>query len=412
MRRSTIVRTAYEFFHNTVGTTVDATVANARALRRDSDSMNGIFRTVYNKLAQADGDHWRRYWERRVSQNGLDPAALEASLRRIPFAVSQVDRWELLKLHLKAHPTSRRLRFHQDVDENQPCYLRGAGSDCVRHLFGRCGVVGRIRSTLDLRFSNASGRGFEQHCLIGVEDASETAIVLRFNTTVLRVRSLCAKAAFNNQQVLVRHACFLFSSPALRGGKPTLSRAQRRQARMAPPAERPGFCLYRCDGAARGQGTRATCCGAAWGAVFFGLQSMGRENVPELEAWGFLGRDLSNNIAEYRGLLACLDHALQTGCTAICVQTDSMLIAKQVNCTWACRSDALRPLLAMAWQRISVLRSKHVQLIVEHIYRNFNKTADALANHAIDTGTSSEWNGASVSRSDGARSERRMRVGQ
>ncbi len=118
--------------------------------------------------------------------------------------------------------------------------------------------------------------------------------------------------------------------------------------------------------------------------------------VSVLEAWGFLGTGVSNNVAEYHGLIACLDHALEHGHVKICVQTDSMLIAKQVNFAWACRCSDLRPLLAAAWRKVRLLAGRNVEVVIEHIYRRYNKVADALANHAVDTSSSKEWATATV----------------
>eukprot|EP00973_Karenia_brevis_P035735 4931114-Karenia_brevis.AAC.1 len=65
-----------------------------------------------------------------------------------------------------------------------------------------------------------------------------------------------------------------------------------------------------------------------------------------------MGEDISNNVAEHQGLLQCLAHAAERPSERICIQTDSLLVAQQVNFKWACRCSTLRPLLLTAWHLI------------------------------------------------------------
>ena len=109
------------------------------------------------------------------------------------------------------------------------------------------------------------------------------------------------------------------------------------------------------------------------------------------EAYGFLGEGSSNNAAEYTGLIQAMRHADTSGWLHICFQTDSLLIANQVNCLWACRNQDLQPLLIELWQIYGRLKQGGAVVIVEHIYREHNAQADALANHAVDTQRSRDW---------------------
>ena len=99
----------------------------------------------------------------------------------------------------------------------------------------------------------------------------------------------------------------------------------------------------------------------------------------------FLG-DASNNVAEYHGILLSLDYALANPAPRFCFRVDSMLVAKHLNGQWACHSPALVQLYSHALELLSRLRSDDnvLDVIVEHIYREFNADADSLANLAID----------------------------
>jgi ribonuclease HI len=96
------------------------------------------------------------------------------------------------------------------------------------------------------------------------------------------------------------------------------------------------------DGAARGNPGPA-----AYGVVF---QNTKRKVVGELS--GHLGK-ATNNVAEYRALLAALDYALNQGWKALKVCTDSQLLARQVQGDYKVKSADLRPLHDQAQQLIS-----------------------------------------------------------
>ena len=115
------------------------------------------------------------------------------------------------------------------------------------------------------------------------------------------------------------------------------------------------------------------------------------QNSACVVAWGYLGPHVSNNVAEYIGVLAAVRHAAAHGYEQICVQVDSLLVAQQVNYKWACRSPELRPLLEQVWQYLRQLPAHGESAIVEHIYREFNTEADALANRAVSDESSCPW---------------------
>ncbi|MFB7505441.1 bifunctional RNase H/acid phosphatase [Streptomyces broussonetiae] len=96
----------------------------------------------------------------------------------------------------------------------------------------------------------------------------------------------------------------------------------------------------------------------------------------------FLGV-VTNNVAEYRGLLAGLRaaHALDPG-AAVHVRMDSKLVVEQMSGRWKIKHPDMKPL---ATQARAVFPPD--QVTYEWIPREQNKHADRLANEAMDAGT-------------------------
>jgi probable phosphoglycerate mutase len=126
-----------------------------------------------------------------------------------------------------------------------------------------------------------------------------------------------------------------------------------------------------CDGGARGNPGPA-----GFGAVMTDSQG---HMLAELS--GFLGAK-TNNVAEYSGLLACLEWALDQGHPYLRVVSDSELMVKQIQGKYKVKSPDLRPLWEEAMRRITLLR----RFEISHALRHKNKDADRLANEAMDRG--------------------------
>jgi len=88
----------------------------------------------------------------------------------------------------------------------------------------------------------------------------------------------------------------------------------------------------------------------------------------------------TNNVAEYRGLIAGLEAALALGARRVEVRMDSELIVRQAIGRYRVRNPGLIPL----HRRILALRSRFDEVVFRHVPRAQNKLADALANAALD----------------------------
>lgn len=90
--------------------------------------------------------------------------------------------------------------------------------------------------------------------------------------------------------------------------------------------------------------------------------------------------EATNNVAEYRALIAGLELALAHEVTDLQVLMDSELVVSQVNGEWKIKSDALR-ILAV---RARSLLDRFERAWIRHVPRSSNAHADRLANIGMD----------------------------
>jgi ribonuclease HI len=137
------------------------------------------------------------------------------------------------------------------------------------------------------------------------------------------------------------------------------------------PAEPKAASAYRVniDGAARGNPGPA-----AYGVV---IRDGRGEVVAKLKK--YIGR-MTNNVAEYYGLIAALDYAQSHGMRAVRIESDSELMVKQMRGQYKVKSEDLRPLFERAKKMSQGFEAFHIN----HVYREQNREADALANQALD----------------------------
>jgi ribonuclease HI len=88
----------------------------------------------------------------------------------------------------------------------------------------------------------------------------------------------------------------------------------------------------------------------------------------------------TNNVAEYEGLLAALDYALEHGHRRLKIITDSELLARQING----RYNVKNPNLKVLYVRARTLIAQLDAFRIENVRREHNREADRLANEAMD----------------------------
>jgi len=93
----------------------------------------------------------------------------------------------------------------------------------------------------------------------------------------------------------------------------------------------------------------------------------------------YIGRS-TNNVAEYYGLIAALDYAQQHAIRALRIESDSELLVRQMSGQYKVKSPELKPL----FERARKMALTFASFKIDHVYREKNAEADALANEALD----------------------------
>ncbi len=139
----------------------------------------------------------------------------------------------------------------------------------------------------------------------------------------------------------------------------------------APAEAKPAAAAYRAniDGGSRGNP----------GPASYGVVIRDGRGAIVAKLKKYIGR-MTNNVAEYYGLIAALDYAESHGVRAIRIESDSELLVKQMRGQYKVKSEELRPLFERAQKMSKAFESFRI----EHVYREQNREADALANEALD----------------------------
>ena len=105
----------------------------------------------------------------------------------------------------------------------------------------------------------------------------------------------------------------------------------------------------------------------------------GDDGTVLIEKGRFLG-NATNNVAEYRGLLAGLEAAATLGATDVEVYSDSELLVRQMNGQYRVKNAGLKPL----YEEARRLASAFDRCACTHVRRERNTEADKLVNKALD----------------------------
>jgi ribonuclease HI len=134
----------------------------------------------------------------------------------------------------------------------------------------------------------------------------------------------------------------------------------------APPA---GVHIANIDGASRGNP----------GPASYAVVIRDPNGKTILELAKNIGRE-TNNVAEYYALLAALDYATSHNISSLRIRSDSELLVRQMQGRYKVKSADLKPL----HERASKMAKQLGYFAIEHIRRELNRDADALANVALD----------------------------
>lgn len=123
------------------------------------------------------------------------------------------------------------------------------------------------------------------------------------------------------------------------------------------------------DGASRGNP----------GPAGIGVSILGPKGQPLAEKSVYIG-ETTNNVAEYRALLAALRKAKEMGAERVQVRTDSELLFRQMEGSYRVKS----PRLVGLFREVHALARGFAEFKLQRIPRQENRRADRLANLAID----------------------------
>jgi ribonuclease HI len=139
-----------------------------------------------------------------------------------------------------------------------------------------------------------------------------------------------------------------------------------------PAVSATGRFTAHCDGGSRGNPGPA-----GYGAVIEDSQGRVVARLSE-----YLGKQ-TNNYAEYSGLLAVLQWAIENDAIQLKVVSDSELMVNQMKGRYKVGSPSLRPL----WEEAKRRAARLDRFEISHTLRGGNREADRLANEAMDQGT-------------------------
>lgn len=142
----------------------------------------------------------------------------------------------------------------------------------------------------------------------------------------------------------------------------------RTDSREIPPDH---YLIAHSDGGARGNPGPA-----GYGVV---IQDEAGRKVAHLSE--YLGHQ-TNNFAEYQGLIAALEYALEHGPKALQLISDSELLVRQIKGIYKVKNPTLKDLHGRATELIAQLD----WFSIGHALREHNREADRLANQAMDKG--------------------------
>jgi|LauGreStaDraftv2_3_1035109.scaffolds.fasta_scaffold55663_2 ribonuclease HI len=95
----------------------------------------------------------------------------------------------------------------------------------------------------------------------------------------------------------------------------------------------------------------------------------------------YIGKHVTNNYAEYTALYLGLEKALSLNLERLIVYGDSLLIVKQMNGEYSVNSLNIFNL----HKKSKDMSNKFLEISYNHVSRNKNRRADALANEGVNS---------------------------
>lgn len=139
---------------------------------------------------------------------------------------------------------------------------------------------------------------------------------------------------------------------------------------MTPPGEKALAVVVNIDGGSRGNP----------GPAAAGVVITAADDGTVLHEAGLYIGHATNNVAEYRGLIAGLQAARKLGATHVSILSDSELLIRQMQGVYRVKNAGLIPLHQQAGRLCEGL----AKVSFKHVPREQNTLADGLVNKALD----------------------------
>jgi ribonuclease HI len=105
----------------------------------------------------------------------------------------------------------------------------------------------------------------------------------------------------------------------------------------------------------------------------------------------YLGDNVTNNQAEYRGMALALAYLVELITSSptrsfgsIIIHSDSQLVVEQINGKWKVRDADLKATCEECQGSLRILRERGYQVVLQWIPREKNSRADQLCNEALN----------------------------
>ena len=154
------------------------------------------------------------------------------------------------------------------------------------------------------------------------------------------------------------------------GDAPTIH--QPRNIQSHDGARKPNELIIHTDGASRGNPGKA--------GIGVAIFDKGYKLIEEV--CSFIG-NATNNVAEYKAMILATQKAIGHNAKNVLFKTDSELLVRQLNGVYRVKNLNIQPLYA----ELAALLGKIPAWKIQHVYREENACADALANRGIDEST-------------------------
>jgi len=125
-----------------------------------------------------------------------------------------------------------------------------------------------------------------------------------------------------------------------------------------------------CDGASQGNPGKAA----------IGIQIKGEDKKTILKEHSEYIGTTTNNVAEYQAVLKSLNLARNFTNNNVFIYSDSELMVRQLNGKYQVKNKNLKEL----YNQVQKVKNYFKNVVFIHIRREFNETADRLANEALD----------------------------